>query len=183
MNKKTKNALIFSALFLAVFAVVIAKNIRYNNQAASLEFEQPPANNIPEPVETGQQPESDEKTEIKLEVVFPENVHGGETVILAESEKKLPMLLELGSQSCVPCKMMMPILADFKENYGDKLNVRFIDVWKNRDQAVKYGINSIPMQLFFDEDGEELFRHTGFFSKDEIIAKWRELGYDLESGK
>ena len=170
MNQKSKKALIFTALFLAVVAVVIAKNIRYNNQTASLEINQLPDNNTAELVETGQPADNNIAESVKAEQS-------------TESEKKLPMLLELGSHSCVPCKMMMPILADFRENYGDKLNVRFIDVWKNRDQAVKYGIKSIPTQLFLDGYGVELFRHTGFFSKDEIIAKWQELGYDLESRK
>ncbi|MBL7107580.1 MAG: hypothetical protein ISS77_08260, partial [Phycisphaerae bacterium] len=57
MNKKSKNALIFTALFLAVVAVVIAKNIHYNNQTASLEIGQLPDNSTAEPVKTEQPPD------------------------------------------------------------------------------------------------------------------------------
>ena len=36
---------------------------------------------------------------------------------------------------------------------------------------------SIPTQIFFNELGEELFRHVGFISEDDILAKWAEFGY------
>ncbi len=37
----------------------------------------------------------------------------------------------------------------------------------------------IPTQIFFDADGRELFRHTGFYGKEDILAKWRESGTPL----
>ena len=36
-----------------------------------------------------------------------------------------------------------------------------------------------PTQIFFDASGNELFRHQGFFSREDILAKWKELGVDL----
>ena len=33
--------------------------------------------------------------------------------------------------------------------------------------------------VFIDENGKEFFRHTGFFSKEEILAKFKEHGMDL----
>ncbi|MCX5682965.1 MAG: organomercurial lyase, partial [Planctomycetota bacterium] len=35
---------------------------------------------------------------------------------------------------------------------------------------------------FFDASGKERFRHEGFFSKEDILAKWKELGVDLSAG-
>lgn len=92
----------------------------------------------------------------------------------------IPVLLELGSHSCVPCKMMMPILKELKTGYADRLAVGFIDVWANEAAGKEYGINLIPTQIFFSSDGKELFRHEGFFSKADILAKWKELGINLE---
>jgi len=43
-----------------------------------------------------------------------------------------------------------------------------------------YKIGLIPTQIFFDSAGKELFRHEGFFSKQDILAKWKELGVDLK---
>ncbi|HKW31041.1 MAG TPA: thioredoxin family protein [Verrucomicrobiae bacterium] len=94
---------------------------------------------------------------------------------------KLPKLLDLGAGKCIPCKMMAPILDELKKEYAGKLNLEFIDVWVNPDAAKPYGIEVIPTQIFYDADGKELFRHVGFFAKEDILAKWKELGVDLAS--
>jgi thioredoxin 1 len=75
--------------------------------------------------------------------------------------------------------MMAPILVELKSEYKDSFEVEFIDVWKNPDGAPRYGIKIIPTQIFFDASGEELFRHEGFYSKEDILAKWKELGVDI----
>jgi thioredoxin 1 len=90
-----------------------------------------------------------------------------------------PRLLDLGATKCIPCKKMAPILDELKEEYAGRMDVEFIDVWKNRDAGGQYGIQSIPTQIFFDASGKELFRHEGFFAKEDILKKWRELGVDL----
>jgi thioredoxin 1 len=93
----------------------------------------------------------------------------------------LPKLLDLGSKSCVPCKLMAPLLKELTEEYAGTLQVEFIDVWvkENVPKAKEYGIKSIPTQIFFAPDGKELWRHEGFFAKADILAKWKELGFDL----
>lgn len=95
--------------------------------------------------------------------------------------KNLPRLVDLGADKCIPCKMMAPILADLKKEYAGRLEVIFIDVWKNRDAGKPYGIQIIPTQIFFSAGGKELFRHQGFFSKEDILAKWKELGFSFEA--
>ena len=92
---------------------------------------------------------------------------------------KLPRLLDLGSTSCIPCKMMAPILDELKTTYSGKLDVEFIDVWKDKAIGAKYGVEAIPTQIFFDAGGKELLRHTGYYSKDDIVAKLKELGIKL----
>jgi thioredoxin 1 len=88
----------------------------------------------------------------------------------------LPRLLDLGAESCIPCKMMKPVLAELKNEFQGKMQVDFIDVWKNPAEANSYGVQSIPTQIFYNASGKELFRHEGFFSKAEILGKWKELG-------
>jgi thioredoxin 1 len=75
--------------------------------------------------------------------------------------------------------MMEPVLEDLKTEYAGRMEVEFIDVWKNREQAAQYGVQMIPTQIFYDAAGKELFRRSGFIGKDDILAKWRELGYDF----
>ena len=95
----------------------------------------------------------------------------------------LPRLVDLGADKCIPCKMMAPILEELKTTYAGKLQVDFIDVWKNPDEAPKYKISVIPTQVFYDASGKELFRHEGYFAKEDILAKWKEFGVDLGSQK
>ena len=95
---------------------------------------------------------------------------------------RLPRLVDLGADKCIPCKMMAPILEDLKTNYAGRLQVEFIDVWKNEGAGQAYGIRMIPTQIFISSTGQELFRHEGFFSKDDILAKWKEFGVELSSG-
>jgi thioredoxin 1 len=96
---------------------------------------------------------------------------------------KLPRLLDLGADKCIPCKAMAPILEGLKKEYAGKMDVEFIDVWKNPDAGKQYGIELIPTQIFYDANGKELFRHQGFFGKEDILGKWKELGVDISGGK
>ena len=66
-----------------------------------------------------------------------------------------------------------------EEDVRRRLDVEFYDVWENPDAGKKYGINVIPTQIFYDAAGKELFRHEGFFAKEDILAKWKEFGVDL----
>ena len=100
-----------------------------------------------------------------------------------EQSEALPKLVDLGADKCIPCKMMAPILEELKKEYTGVFNVEFIDVWKNPDAGKKYGIRIIPTQIFFDASGNELFRHEGFFSKEDILAEWKQLGVELTKTK
>ena len=90
--------------------------------------------------------------------------------------KALPRLVDLGAGKCIPCKMMKPILEDFKANYAGTFKTEFIDVWEKPDAGKQYRINLIPTQIFYGADGKELFRHEGFYSKEDILGKWKEFG-------
>jgi thioredoxin 1 len=106
---------------------------------------------------------------------------GAEAASIAAA--KLPKLLDLGAGKCIPCKMMAPILEGLKKEYAGRMEVQFIDVWQNPDAGKVYGIEMIPTQIFYDASGKELFRHVGFFGKEDILGKWKELGVDLSAGK
>jgi thioredoxin 1 len=99
----------------------------------------------------------------------------------APAKADLPRLVDLGADKCIPCKMMAPVLKELKKEYAGRMEVQFIDVWKTPDAGKAYRINLIPTQIFFDASGKELFRHEGFFSKADILAKWKELGIDLKA--
>lgn len=94
----------------------------------------------------------------------------------------LPRLVDLGSTTCIPCKMMAPILEDLEKEYAGRMQVQFIDVNVNGDAARAFGIKLIPTQVFLDGAGTERWRHEGFLSKEDILAKWQELGVSFAGG-
>ena len=98
---------------------------------------------------------------------------------IAAEQGGLPRLLDLGADKCIPCKKMAPILEKLEKDYVGELEVQFIDVWKQPDAGNLYGVRLIPTQIFYGSDGKELFRHQGFYGRQEILAKWQELGYEF----
>ena len=90
--------------------------------------------------------------------------------------KGMVTMVDLGAKSCIPCKMMAPIMEKLEKDYKDKAAILFIDVWKDPDQAKRFGIRVIPTQIFYDKQGKEVFRHTGFMSEEAIVAQLKKLG-------
>jgi thioredoxin 1 len=72
--------------------------------------------------------------------------------------------------------MMAPILEELKQEYEGRADIIFIDVWKDPSQAQKYKIRAIPTQIFYDAEGNEVFRHTGFMDKKRIVDMLIRLG-------
>ena len=93
-------------------------------------------------------------------------------------EKGKPMLVDLGASTCMPCKEMVPVLDEVKKMYDGKAVVNVIDVNNNPQEANKYGISVIPTQIFLDKDGKEVFRHEGFFSTEEIVKVFKDMGVE-----
>jgi thioredoxin 1 len=82
-----------------------------------------------------------------------------------------PSLIDFGATGCGPCDMMTPILDKLKKKYQGKLNILFVHVQEEKILSTRYGVRSIPVQVFFDKSGKEVYRHTGFFPEAEIEKK------------
>jgi thioredoxin 1 len=87
-------------------------------------------------------------------------------------------LVDFGSTGCVPCEMMAPILETLREKYKGRVNVLFVHVGEEPILASRYGVQSIPVQIFFDKTGKEVFRHVGFFAQEQIEKKLAEMGVE-----
>ena len=106
-------------------------------------------------------------------------ISSGSFSVAEELEIPVPGLVtmvDLGAKKCIPCKMMAPIMEDLEKEYKGRAAIVFIDVWENPDAGRKFGIRSIPTQIFYDANGKEVLRHVGFFDKDAIIAELTQLG-------
>jgi len=66
---------------------------------------------------------------------------------------KLPIIIDFGADSCIPCKEMAPVLKKLNEEWQGKVIVKFVDVWKYPDASADFPVQVIPTQFFFDGQG------------------------------
>ena len=87
-----------------------------------------------------------------------------------------PSMVEFGAAGCVPCDMMQPILDKLRKEFPSRLNVVFIHVGEEKVLAARFGIRAIPVQVFYDRDGKEVFRHEGFLAEPEVRKVLSNIG-------
>jgi len=97
---------------------------------------------------------------------------------MAVPEKGMASLIDFGAKTCIPCKMMDPILQKMDKRYEGKAAVIFVDVRYHQEEARRFQINGIPTQIFFDKTGKEIYRHTGFMSEAAIVEQFRKMGVE-----
>jgi thioredoxin 1 len=100
-----------------------------------------------------------------------------EPVETAVEASGLPRLVDLGAESCVPCRMMQPELENLRTTMEGSLEVVFIDVNNDRNAASRYRIRVIPTQIFYSPEGVELARHEGYIDAEGMLRIFREHGY------
>jgi thioredoxin 1 len=102
------------------------------------------------------------------------------TAALAASPQFVPVkgmvtVVDLGAKTCIPCKMMAPILVELEKEYRGKAAVVFLDVREDNAPAKRFGIRAIPTQIFFDKTGKEVMRHEGFLEKKAMVDQLNKL--------
>ncbi|PLW95740.1 MAG: hypothetical protein C0591_10460 [Marinilabiliales bacterium] len=82
--------------------------------------------------------------------------------------------LEFGAKGCVACRKMEFVLDEVRQTYPAKVKVVFLNILQpqNQDMMKYYGIVAIPTQVLLDENGEEYFRHTGFYSFEDLSKEF-----------
>jgi len=113
----------------------------------------------------------------------------------------LPIIIDFGADSCVPCKEMAPVLKELNETLQGKAIIRFVDVWKHQNLAEGYPLRAIPTQFFFDKEGKpftpsesigvpmqmystrdtntHVFTvHEGGMTKAQLLAALKEMGVE-----
>ena len=111
----------------------------------------------------------------------------------------LPIVIDFGADSCIPCKEMAPVLKELNAELQGKAIVRFVDVWKYQALAEGYPISVIPTQIFIDangkpykpkdsealqmkqyslkDTGEHVFTaHEGGLTKEQLLSVLKEMG-------
>lgn len=90
-----------------------------------------------------------------------------------------PTILSFGMSHCYSCLAMSKVFYQILEEHPD-LQVYSID--SQRDRLISrdtYRLKEMPTQLFFDEEGEEVFRHTGAYRKPVLEVILKKYGFYL----
>ena len=113
----------------------------------------------------------------------------------------LPIVIDFGADSCIPCKEMAPVLKELNEELQGKAIIKFVDVWKYQSFAEGYPVSLIPTQILIDakgkpynpknpdemglamyslkETGEHVFTaHEGGMSKEQMLKVLKEMGLE-----
>lgn len=88
----------------------------------------------------------------------------------------LPIIIDFGSDSCIPCKEMAPVLTTMNAEMQGKAIIKFVDVWKHGEAAAGFPIQVIPTQIFVNADG------TPYVPGDGIEAEFT-LYTDKQTGE
>jgi thioredoxin 1 len=78
-----------------------------------------------------------------------------------------PVLVDFYADWCGPCKMMAPYLEQVASELKGQLKVIKVDVDKNQQASVKYGVQSIPTLILF-KNGEIKWRQAGVVPPEQI---------------
>ena len=107
---------------------------------------------------------------------FPETITTPTLEAQHPQKQKLWTLKEFGSNRCIPCRKMKPLLAEIANEYKGVLKVEVLEINDHLEEAKKYGITLIPTQVLFDPKGNVQWKHVGFIPKEDLESVLHEKG-------
>jgi len=87
----------------------------------------------------------------------------------------VPVIVKLGSDKCIPCRMMNPIIKELAVEQDGKAVFLSLDVYENRELAQKAGVMVIPTILFYDKRGKPKAKNDGGMSKEQLLNAIEEM--------
>jgi hypothetical protein len=80
------------------------------------------------------------------------------------------------------CDRMHPVVEIVSRRYAETLNVVFVNISEEEVLSSIYGVSAIPVEIFYDASGREVFRYRRAMSVKDVVEKFKELGVALGTG-
>ncbi|TJY44096.1 thiol reductase thioredoxin [Cohnella pontilimi] len=83
-------------------------------------------------------------------------------------------MVEFGATWCPPCKVLLPILDELSENYGEKLTILKVDCDESPLTSSHFGVMSMPTVILF-HNGEPVEKLVGLRPRsayENVLAKY-----------
>jgi thioredoxin 1 len=90
--------------------------------------------------------------------------------------KDMVNMVDLGAPFCAPCKAMAPFLEKLEKDFKGRAAIVILDVGKAPELSERFGISEIPTQIFYNKQGKEVLRHTGFMKEEAIVKQLKKMG-------
>ena len=81
-----------------------------------------------------------------------------------------PMIVDFSATWCPPCKQLKPIFEKLAEEFKGRVDFVTVDVDENPGLSQAYGVQSIPMMVFINKDGQIQNTLIGFQNRDQLLA-------------
>jgi len=85
-------------------------------------------------------------------------------------EADLPLLLDLYSPSCGPCRTLAPVIDRLARQFFGRMIIAKLDTSTNPRTAGHYGIRGVPTLIFL-KNGQVVDQVVGALPEDALVAK------------
>jgi len=88
-------------------------------------------------------------------------------------QSETPVVVDFSAEWCGPCKMMVPILHQVKDEMKDDVKILKIDTDRNPRLAEKFSIRGVPTLMIF-RNGQSVWRQSGVVSANDLVRTIRQ---------
>ena len=88
--------------------------------------------------------------------------------VKVENSSGLPVVMKVGRTTCIPCRKMSKLLGEMKPKLQGKANVEIVDIDEDPDAVKRFNVTGIPVTIFFDVSGNEVYRQIGLLEEKDI---------------
>lgn len=116
--------------------------------------------------------------------VIPTHLQTRDDFVRVVLQSDVPVIVDVWSETCAPCKKLVPVLIKVATKYAGKLRVAELSTQAEPRLLAELGVQATPTLLIFNR-GAEIgrmagYRPSGWFD-DMIAAEFPELSADTGS--